>query len=295
MVRNDSSLKRILEHLIAQGIWQLLWWGGGALITSILPSIFLNIQLWQKVLLTIGLFIILFGIILFILCRRDVKRAENERLIKSIPSLLTATDVRRGELIQSELDKRMGSGNTQFVFDMLKDTWVILVGDELPELPAQTGNEDIVETLGILLNYASEAGKGIGKMQKRVAKLGEIETGLLVARKANEYLGIDDKLTRYDRSNKKLIKKLKSAREHLPSGVAVETTKAIDNYLNFSRAYRAVDVAIVPLAQMMKKIDLLKDIPITAQIIDRFQRYREQYSEQMNINLAKVNEALKQL
>jgi len=241
----------------------------------------------------VGFVALVFGGLLWLFSFR-VKRAENVRLVQNIPSLLTEIDMRRGEMIQSELDKKMGRSDTQFVFDMLRDAWLILVGEELPELPARKGDEDIAEIVGILLSLAYETKKGIKKMQKSVKELGEIEAGLLIARKANEYLGIDDKLIKHNRRNKRLIKKLRSAREHLPSEIAVETTKAIDNYLNFSRAYRALDVVIIPLTQMVKEVDLLKDLPITAQIIDRFQQYREQYLEQMNINLAKVNEALKQ-
>jgi len=93
MVRNSDSPKRIFEHLIAQGIWQLLWWGGSTLIVSILPSIFVNIQMWQKVLLTIGLFAVLSGIVFFILYRKEVrkrewKRVREEFILAKIPDLI---------------------------------------------------------------------------------------------------------------------------------------------------------------------------------------------------------------
>ncbi len=247
-----------------------------------------------KIIIIVGAVALVCGILLWVFSFR-IKRAENIRLVKNLPSLLTAIDARRGEVIQSELDKRIGKGNTQFVFSMLKDTWLILVGDEMPELPERKGDEDFAEIVGIILSLARNTKKGIKKMQKSIAKLGDKEAGLLIARKANEHLGIDDKLARHDRRNKKLIKKLKLARENLPSDAAVEATKAIDNYLDFSRAYRALDIVIITLTHMINKIDLLKDIPVITQIVDKFQRYREQYSEEMNINLAKVNEALKQL
>lgn len=229
------------------------------------------------------------GVALF-LTARDYRRQQKQ--IENTPRLLTAIDIRRGEIIQEELNKRKHSGDTQFVFNMVKDAWLILAGAKMPELPTKTGDEDATEILGILIKYASETKNGIKEMQKGAKKLGEIETGLMFARKVNKHLGIDDKLAK-DSRNKKLMKNLKSAREHLPSAVAVETTKAMDSYLDFSRAYRAVDVVIIPLTEMVEENALLKGIPLMAQVIDKFQQYREKYLSQMNINLAKVNEALR--
>lgn len=184
----------------------------------------------------------------------------------------------------------MHSSDTQFVFNMLKDAWCILLGTEPPTLPTRTGNEDIGSIIDILVKYTTDAETGIKKMQERTKELGDLETGLLIARVVNKYLGIDDELAK-DPMNERL----KLARELLPSPVAVETTKSINNYLDYSRAYRAIDASTIPLTKMIEANDFLENIPIMKQVIDKFQQYKEKYLKEMNINQAKVNEALKLL
>jgi len=221
---------------------------------------------------------------------QEEQAKENYQLIRSIPTLITDIDKRRAELIQAELDKKMHSSDTQFVFNMLKDAWCILLGTEPPTLPTRTGNEDIGSIIDILVKYTTDAETGIKKMQERTKELGDLETGLLIARVVNKYLGIDDELAKNP-----MNERLKLARELLPSPVAVETTKSINNYLDYSRAYRAIDASTIPLAKMIEANDFLENIPIMKQVIDKFQQYKEKYLKEMNINQAKVNEALKLL
>lgn len=213
------------------------------------------------------------------------KRIENDALVQNIPALLADMDIRREEIIQNELDKRMGSADINFAFNILRDVYATLVGNNFPELPT---------SLESLIEYSYEAKDAIKKMQEQMAKKGEKETGLLVARSVNRYLSIDDEVEN-DRIYKKLKNKLKTAREHLPSAVASNATTAIDNYLDVSKSYKAPVIVIVPLAKMLEENDLLRSEPLVAQIIDIFQSYREQYVKLMNDNLAKVNEALGEL
>lgn len=273
---------------------------GGILVGFAAAAIPLGLELsgritpFQADLIVIGgIIALVIGSILWLVSNR-FKRVENNALVQNIPTLLADIDIRRGELIQSELDERMSSDDTDFVFNILRDIWVILVGNNFPELPTRIGSEDIVGILGPIIEYSYEAKNGIGRMQEQTAKRGEKETGLLVARSVNKHLSIDDKVEN-DRSYKRFKRKLKMAREHLPSAVASNATVAIDNYLDFSKSYRAFDVLVVPLAKMLGENDLLRGIPVVAQIIDIFQRYREQYVKLMNDNLAKVNEALEKL
>jgi hypothetical protein len=218
---------------------------------------------------------------------------EDDPLVQSIPTLLADMDSRREEIIQRELDRRISSGDTNFVLDIIRDVYAVLVGDNLPELPAGVGNEDedAVERFKLLMEFIPKAKNGVKKVQEQTIKRGEEETGLLIARSVNRYISIEDELEN-DSSYKKLKKKLKTAREHLPGAIASNATKAIDNYLDASKAYKATVIIIIPLVKMLEENDLLKGEPFVKQIIDIFQRYREQYVKLMNEKLAKVNEAL---
>lgn len=218
---------------------------------------------------------------------------ENDPFVQNIPTILADMDSRREEIIQRELDRRMGSGDTNFVLDILRDVYAVLVGENLPELPAQAGNEDedIAERFRILMEFIPKAQEGVKKVQEEAIKRGDEETGLSIARVVNRYLSIDDEVEN-DNSYKELKRRLQTAREHLPGGIAFNTTKAIDNYLDASKAYKAPVVMTTPLVKMLGENDLLKDEPFVKQITDIFQRYREQYVKIMNEKLAKVNEAL---
>jgi len=255
--------------------------------------------------MTIGLtaIIVIIAAIDYVLRQRESKKEkpveqqvqaetnyELDDLVRHIPTLIADIDRRRGELIQIELNKRLNSGDTQFVFNILSDAWCILLGTEPPNLPPRTGEEDIGAIVSTLMRYTKNGRAGINKLTQRTKQIGELKTGLLMARVANKYLGIDDELAKDP-----LNEQLKSARELLPSSVAVEATKAIDNYLDYSRAYRGVDAVVIPLTKMVEDNQLLQAIPIIKQVVDAFKQYKEIYFAQMNANLAKVNEALRLL
>lgn len=212
------------------------------------------------------------------------------QVVKSIPTLITDIDKRRAQLIQAELDKRRASGDMQFVFSMLSDAWCITLGTEPPTLPTEIGNGDLGTIINTMVKYASGYKDGYEQLKARAEELGDLETGLLLARVVNKHLGIDDELAK-----ESMNETLKSARGLLPGSIAVETTKAIDNYLDYSRAYRATDCVIIPLSEVIEENDILRSIPQMKQLINIFQRFKEQYLEKMNINQAKVNEALKLL
>jgi hypothetical protein len=287
------------------GATQLIW----SLFRSepLLPYISTTAPQWVKIILAI-VFVAIFIFCVFVVVRvyRQAKKASKEKLlrrsepaernyelnelVKGIPTLITDIDKRRAELIQIKLDKRMASGDTQFVFNILNDAWRTFLGIEPPTLPTGIGDEDIGTIVRAMLEWAANCKDGFEELKKRTEKLGDLETGLVLARAVNKHLGIDDELAKESMNGK-----LESARELLPSSVAVETTKAIDNYLDYSRAYRATDIVLIPLAKIMEENDILKSIPQMKQVINIFQRFKEKYLEQMNINLAKVNEALKLL
>jgi class 3 adenylate cyclase len=222
-----------------------------------------------------------------------LEHMEGDALVKSIPTLLADMDNRREEIIQRELDRMIGSGDRNLVLDMIRDVYAVLVGNNLPELPDRVGDEDedAEERFKLLMEFIPKAKNGFEKVQEQTIKRGEEETGLLVARRVNKYLSIEDELEN-DNSYKKLKKKLKTAREHLPGAIACGATKAIDSYLAGSKAYKAPIAMIMPLIKMLEENDLLKGEPFVKQIIDYFQRYRDQYVKLMNEKLAKVNEAL---
>jgi len=223
--------------------------------------------------------------IALLLTGNHFKHIENEVLVQNIPALLADMDIRREKIIQNELDERINNADINFAFNILRDVYATLAGNNFPESPT---------SLESLIKYSHEAEDAIKKMQEQMAKKGESETGLLVARGVNRHLSIDDAVEN-DKIYKKLTKKLKTARENLPSAVASNATKAIDNYLNISKSYKAPVTVIVALVEMLEENTLLRDEPLVAQIIDIFQSYREQCVKLMNNNLAKVNEALMEL
>lgn len=237
-----------------------------------------------------GIVALVVGGILWWVSKR-FERIENYALSQNIPTLLADMDIRREEIIQRELDRRIRSGNLNFVFDILWDMYAVLVGDDFPKLPTDMGDKDIIDKLPFLMEYIPQAANAIKKLQDPMAKQGEVGTGLLMARSVNRYFPIENRIES-DRRYKKLKKKLKTAREYLPSSLAPKATIAIDDYLDASRAYKTSAVVIVPLGKMLEDNDLLRGIPSIARIIDRFQLFREQCVKIMNDKLAKVNEAL---
>jgi len=223
--------------------------------------------------------------IALLLTGNHFKHIENDVLVQNIPALLADMDIRREKIIQNELDERINSADINFAFNILRDVYATLAGNNFPESPT---------SLESLIKYSHEAEDAIKKMQEQMAKKGESETGLLVARNVNKHLSIDDAVEN-DKIYRKLKKKLKTAREHLPSAVASNATKTIDNYLDVSKSYKAPVTVIVALAEMLEENTLLRGEPLVAQIIDIFQSYREQCVELMNDDLAKVHVALMEL
>lgn len=209
----------------------------------------------------------------------------------SIPTVLTDMDIRREQIINRELDRRIGSGNVSFVFNILWDMYAVLVGNDFPKLPTEMDGKDILDKLPFLMEYIPQATDAIKKLQDPMIKHGEMGTGLLMARSINRYFPIERQIDN-DSSYKKLKKKLRTARENLPSAIAPKATAVIDDYLDASKAYKTSAVVIVPLGKMLEDNELLRGVPSVAQIIDRFQAFREQCVRIMNDKLAKVNEAL---
>jgi len=259
--------------------------GSGAIATPFGLELGERITHFQSDLIAIGGISALAIGIALLLTGNHFKRIENDVLVQNIPALLADMDIRREEIIQNELDERINSADINFAFNILRDFYATLVGNNSPELPT---------SLESLIEYSYEAKDAIKKMQEQMAKKSENETGLLVARSVNRHLSIDDKVEN-DKIYKKLKRKLKTAREHLPSSVASNVTIAIDNYLDVSKSYKAPVTVIVALAEMLEENTLLRGEPLVAQIIDIFQSYREQCLKLMNDNLAKVNEALGEL
>jgi len=264
---------------------------GGALMGSGAIAIPFGLELGERItpfqsdLIAIGGISALAVGIALLLTGNHFKHIENEVLVQNIPALLADMDIRREKIIQNELDERINNADINFAFNILRDVYATLAGNNFPESPT---------SLESLIKYSHEAEDAIKKMQEQMAKKGESETGLLVARGVNRHLSIDDAVEN-DKIYKKLTKKLKTARENLPSAVASNATKAIDNYLNISKSYKAPVTVIVALVEMLEENTLLRDEPLVAQIIDIFQSYREQCVKLMNNNLAKVNEALMEL
>jgi hypothetical protein len=208
-----------------------------------------------------------------------------------IPTLLADMDVRREQIIERELDKRIGSGDVSFVFNILWDMYAVLVGSDFPKLPTEMADKDIIEKLPFLMEYIPQAADAIKKLQDPMTKQGEMGTGLLMARSVNRYFPIERRIDN-DGRYKKLKGKLRMAREHLPSATAPKATAAIDDYLDASKAYKTSAVVILPLGKMLGDNDLLRGVPAIARITDRFQAFREGCIRIMNDKLAKVNEAL---
>jgi hypothetical protein len=219
------------------------------------------------------------------------ERVENYALSQNIPTILADMDNCREQIIQRELDRRIGSGNVTFVFNILWDMYAVLVGNDFPKLPTEMDGKDILDKLPFLMEYIPKATDAIKKLQDPMTKHGEIGTGLLMARSVNRYFPIERRIDN-NRKYKKLKKRLKTAREYLPSAIAPKATAAIDDYLDASKAYKTSAVVIVPLGKMLEDNELLSGIPSIKQIIDRFQAFREECVKIMNDKLAKVNEAL---
>jgi len=269
----------------------------GVLVTFGVTAIPLGLEIGGQITPTQASALVLSGIvalpvagILWWLTKR-FERIENYALSHNIPSLLADMDGRREQIVQRELDRRISSGNVNFVFNILWDMYAVLVGNGFPKLPSEMENKDIIEKLPFLMEYIPQAADAIKKLQDPMAKHGEIGTGLLMARSVNRYFPIENRIEN-DRRYKKLKKKLKTAREYLPSAIAPQATTAIDEYLDASRAYKTSAAVIVPLGRMLEEHELFRGVPTVAQIIDRFQAFRDGYSKIMNDKLAKVNEAL---
>jgi len=222
---------------------------------------------------------------------RHFEHIENYALSKNIPTVLAEMDNRREQIIKRELNRRLNAGDAVFVFDILWDMYAVLVGNDFPKLPSEADKKNIIEKLPLLMEYIPQASDAIKKLQDPMAKEGEIGTGLLMARSVNRYFPIERRIDN-DRRYKGFKKKLKTAREYLPSAVASKATSAIDDYLDASRAYKTSAVIIVPLGRMLEDNEMLRGIPSVTKIIDKFQAFREGYVKIMNDKLAKVNEAL---
>ena len=219
------------------------------------------------------------------------ERMENYALSQNIPTILADMDIRREQIVQREVDRRINKGDINFVFDILWNLYAVLVGNDFPKLPSEMEDKDIIEKLPFLMAYIPQAADAIKKLQDPMAKHGEIGTGLLMARSVNRYFPIENRIEN-DRRYKKLKRKLKIAREYLPSAIAPKATTTIDEYLDASRAYKTSTAVIMPLGSILEESELFKGVPSVAKIIDRFQAFREESAKIMNDKLAKVNEAL---
>jgi len=222
---------------------------------------------------------------------RHFERIENYALSRNIPTILAGMDIRREQIIKTELDRRLNRGDATFIFEILWDMYAVLVGNDFPKLPSEANGKNIIEKLPLLMDYIPQASDAIKKLQGPMTKEGEIGTGLLMARSVNRYFPIERRIDN-DRRYKRLKKKLRTAREYLPSAIASKATSAIDDYLDASKAYKTSAVIIVPLGRMLEDNELLRGVPSIKKIIDSFQAFREGYVKIMNDKLAQVNEAL---
>lgn len=269
----------------------------GVLVAFAVTAVPLGLEIGGQITATQANALVISGIVALVVSgilwwvSRRFERIENYALSQNIPTLLADMDMRRKEIIQRELDRRIGNGDFNFVFDILWNMYAVLVGDDFPKLPTEMGDKDIIDKLPLLMEYIPQAADAIKKLQDPMAKQGEVGTGLLMARSVNRYFPIENRIEN-DRRYKKLRKKLKTAREYLPSTLAPKATIAIDDYLDASKAYKTSAVVIVPLSKMLEDNELLRGVPSIAQIVDRFQSFHEQCVKIMNDNLAKVNEAL---
>ena len=222
---------------------------------------------------------------------RHFERIENYALSRNIPTILAGMDIRREQIIKTELDRRLNRGDATFIFEILWDMYAVLVGNDFPKLPSEANGKNIIEKLPLLMDYIPQASDAIKKLQGPMTKEGEIGTGLLMARSVNRYFPIERRIDN-DRRYKRLKKKLRTAREYLPSAIASKATSAIDDYLDASKAYKTSAVIIVPLGRMLEDNELLRGVPSIKKIIDSFQAFREGYVKIMNDKLVQVNEAL---
>lgn len=269
----------------------------GGLVAFALASIPLGLEESGRITPAQADALVIFGIIALVgagvlwWVSKRFERIENYALSRNIPTILADMDIRREQIIKRELDRRINRGDVTFVFEILWDMYAVLVGNDFPKLPSEADEKNIIEKLPLLMEYIPQASDAIKKLQDPMTKEGEIGTGLLMARSVNRYFFIERRIDN-DRRYKRLKKKLKTAREYLPSAVASKATNAIDDYLDASKAYKTSAVVIVPLGKMLEDNELLRGMPIITKVIDRFQAFREGYVKIMNDKLAKVNEAL---
>ena len=202
------------------------------------------------------------------------QKLGDKQLIKSIPQIISDMHIRRGQVTNKYVQKAIEAGNLGHIQAMNAELNIYLGGIEIPKT---------IDSVEGLFDVATKVFENLPKMRDKAKTVSDIELGRLVAKSAETNLPIQAKLGE-QKDYRKLQWLLKTAREKLTKGIAVEATKAIDYYLTYSEAYWAINVLLLSSAE------ILKDTESMMQTV--YLLYKDKFQEQMNINLAKVCEVI---
>jgi len=199
---------------------------------------------------------------------------DDKQLIKSIPQIINDMHIRRGQATNKYIQKAIEAGNLGHIQAMNAELNKYFGGIEIP---------NTIDSPEEFSDIVTKVFENLPKMRDKAKTVSDIELGRLVAKSAETNLPIQAKLGE-QKDYRKLQWLLKTAREKLTKGIAVEATKAIDYYLTYSEAYWAINVPLLSSAE------ILKDTESMMQTV--YHLYRDRFQEQMNINLAKVCEVI---
>lgn len=245
------------------------------LISTFLPSANLVTEDQARVLTYIGFAVIVVGILISVSLWKmgsKYKIIEDKQLVASIPIVLSDMHDKRGQIAESYISSAVTSNGLQPLDDMNRELYQCLGGVQIPNKI-----ESSKDALTLLVNIVDF----ITKRPKE--QLSDYELARLVANSADTHLPIQTLLEK-DKTYRKMSKALEGARYKLPKASAEDTTKAIDYYRLYSRAYWAVDTIILYLVEMLKDTDTT--------IKTAYNIYKDKFQEQMNINMAKVCETI---
>lgn len=221
----------------------------------------------------IGISILVIGLIvgglMCIIGRRY--QVEEQQLIRTIPQIINDMHIRRGEFTDDYICtyKDAGAINT-----MNNELNRYLGGIEIPKT---------VDSIAEMFSQIVKVFNSLPKTKEKAESVSDIELGRLVAESAKTHLPIQANLDG-DKTYIRFEKALKTAREKLPKGMAVDATQAIDHYFTYSKGYWALNVLIANITKQGSGMDTL--------IQTAYNLYRDKFQEQMNLNLAKVCEVI---
>ncbi len=225
-----------------------------------------DIAKWTFALAVFG--VIIGGLLWFI--GQRYQQIEDNQLVKTIPQIINDIHILRGKFTD-EYVKGIGENN-EAIKSMNEELYTYLGGIGISKTIDNI--EDVCSTIGNIF-------KSLPTIKEKVESISDLELGRLVAKSAETHLPINEKLYNA-KSYKQLSKKLKTAREKLTKGIAVEATKAIDYYQTYSEGYWALDVLMENIAKQAND-----SVPL---IQTAYNLYRDKFQEQMRLNLAKVCE-----